>query len=93
MGLTGTNKADMGDQDGDPSKKTKDSDQVDEISEYSIRASVNTKVGQEAETDRDTESIDWYTSRICLGENGRSLAFTSETEEGSGSNVKIRIGG
>lgn len=91
LGLSGSDERDVGDEDSNPSQQTKYSHQTREVTKDLIGRLLNTQECEEAESDGETESIDWNTTVVSLLEDCWSLAFLCETVQCSGCNVKIRV--
>ena len=92
LGLAGSNEVDVRNEDRDPSKDTEDGDKVDEVGEDNLGGGRDVEVSKEAESGGEAQGVDWDTTAIGTGEDSWSVAFNSETVEGTGSDVEIGVG-
>lgn len=93
LGLASADEVDVGNQDGDPGKDTKDGDQVDEVLEDGLGGAVDVEESKKTEEGRASQSVDRDTTAIGTAEDTWSVTLNSETVKSTGGNVEIGVGG
>jgi len=82
---------DVGDENGDPGQQTKDSDEIDKVSENHLRVIRNVHVGQQTERGREEERVDGHTTGVGAGQYPRCFTGRSQAIDGTRSDVQIRV--
>lgn len=93
LGVKSLHEEDVSDKNGNPGEQTQNGDDVNKVAKDLGGTGSAVKVGQGAEKGGKAKSVVRNTHLVGGGEDSGSLAIDRHTVEGSGGNVKIRVGG